>query len=97
MTYDYDQNCQDILVMKIFIAVNPYNLSSDLDFNVPINELLCKLYTYAISRVITFPWQPQDYFVKSLALWNIARQYQYHAMVMPLEPLQVLLQAQERT
>lgn len=55
MTYDYDQNCQDILVMKIFIAVNPYNLSSDLDFNVPINELLCKLYIYTISRVITFP------------------------------------------
>lgn len=54
--------------------------------------------THTLShRVITFPWQPQDYFVKSLALWKIARQYQYHAMLMPLEPLQVLLQTLERT
>lgn len=79
------------------MAINPYHLCRDWDFNVPINKLLCKLHTCTISRVIMFPWQPQDYFVKSLALWKIARQYQYRAVLMPLEPLQVLLQTQERT
>lgn len=78
-------------------AINPYHLCRAWDLNIPINDLLCKLHTCTISRVITFPWQPEDYFVKSLARWKIARQYQYRAVLMPLEPLQVLLQTQERT
>lgn len=97
MTCDYDQNCQDTLVTQTRFAINPYNLSGHADFSTPINELLHKLYTYTISKSYNVSMAATDYFVKSLALWKIARQYQYHAMPMPLEPLQVLLQAQERT
>lgn len=50
MSYDYHQNCHDTLAMKTFIATNLYNRCGDLDFNVPRNELLCKLYTYTISQ-----------------------------------------------